>query len=542
MSPAKTSSPASDDPLDRGAVAALMLGNFAHFYSICSLFSYAGIMCVDLGWVENADSAGFVAGFLASANTLGRFPTAGLWGRYSDKHGSRKALLWAYLSVGLGSLAFGLCKNLYAAIAIRTLLLGAGNGWASLFGPLAYQVGGSARQGDVTCLVLACGGVVQLMGPGIAGYTYGLYPGYPALVPSGLGTVFAVAAAVACWLWLPDNRRPATQGEAGSPGPLPARNPTGACSIILTWPLFPALIVRVVTGFVMFALFDVVPLWAISDTSFGGLSMLQGELGSMLSLASMVKLFFTATICPWTLRRAGFRKALLIGSVIWGLFMVLIPLTSSWWGALALLTVTYCSADLVVSAGISLANNVSPAERRGEVNGVIVTIESIAKGLGPMTAANIFAWSIATFGAPGRVVVFAFCASLAFAKAVLLCTMPNSVDSSIEQLGRDEEDRLAEADAGADEERGGKKQQKGRGYVELAEPVDKEDKDKLAEADDDADVERGGRKPKGRGYVELAPATCSAEPVVIGAADDSAAEVVKVVEQEGSVHGVAPSW
>ena len=47
------------------AVLALCLVNVAHFYSIASLFAYAGFLAVDNGWAEDEDSAGFVVGVLA---------------------------------------------------------------------------------------------------------------------------------------------------------------------------------------------------------------------------------------------------------------------------------------------------------------------------------------------------------------------------------------------------------------------------------------------------------------------------------------------
>ena len=43
-------------PLDTGAVAALCACNIAHFFTICSLFSYAGFLAVDNGWANDEDS------------------------------------------------------------------------------------------------------------------------------------------------------------------------------------------------------------------------------------------------------------------------------------------------------------------------------------------------------------------------------------------------------------------------------------------------------------------------------------------------------
>ena len=41
----------------------------AHFYSIASLFAYAGFLAVDNGWAEDEDSAGFVVGVTFEVNS-----------------------------------------------------------------------------------------------------------------------------------------------------------------------------------------------------------------------------------------------------------------------------------------------------------------------------------------------------------------------------------------------------------------------------------------------------------------------------------------
>ena len=84
-----------------------------------SLFSYSAIMAVDLGWSEDRESAGFSAGWLASAVFIGRFFTAGAWGEFADKRGRRPALAITLTSMAIGNLLFGFCKSFWMAIAIR---------------------------------------------------------------------------------------------------------------------------------------------------------------------------------------------------------------------------------------------------------------------------------------------------------------------------------------------------------------------------------------------------------------------------------------
>eukprot|EP00420_Gonyaulax_spinifera_P012286 CAMPEP_0197938520 /NCGR_PEP_ID=MMETSP1439-20131203/118268_1 /TAXON_ID=66791 /ORGANISM="Gonyaulax spinifera, Strain CCMP409" /LENGTH=69 /DNA_ID=CAMNT_0043561595 /DNA_START=45 /DNA_END=251 /DNA_ORIENTATION=+ len=68
-------------------------------------------MCADLGWATDRDGAGFVAGFLQSANTMGRIPTGMLWGCLGDRIGISNAMMLSMVFIALGGLLFGLCTN-----------------------------------------------------------------------------------------------------------------------------------------------------------------------------------------------------------------------------------------------------------------------------------------------------------------------------------------------------------------------------------------------------------------------------------------------
>ena len=70
-------------------VVALSVCNSAHFYSLCSIFSYAGFLAVDCGWAPEKDRAGYVAGLLPTAVLIGRLLTSIGWGYAADCIGRR---------------------------------------------------------------------------------------------------------------------------------------------------------------------------------------------------------------------------------------------------------------------------------------------------------------------------------------------------------------------------------------------------------------------------------------------------------------------
>ena len=200
-------------PLDKRAIVALALCNAAHFYSLCSIFSYAAFLTVDCGWAPNIDKAGFVAGLLPTVTLLGRTLTSAPWGFASDRWGRRRCMVASMLAVAAGNISFCLATNLPLVLTVRFLILGGGNGYVSMIGPLTLDIGGSARQAEVMGMVFSAGGVVSTAGPAIAGVLYGAPSVLPALVPSLIGMVLALAAALLGHAWLPAPRTPLSKSD-----------------------------------------------------------------------------------------------------------------------------------------------------------------------------------------------------------------------------------------------------------------------------------------------------------------------------------------
>ena len=193
----------------------LALCNAAHFYTICSLFSYAGFLVVDLGWAADVDGAGYVAGYLGSALVVGRLFTSVLWGHLADKCGRKPAILLSMAGILIGNLAFGVTKTLHSALAARAFFLGACNGWVSLMGVYVGEVGGASRQNRVNGYTLTGGTFTQLAGPAVAALLYNKIPAYPALAPSLLGALLAFLAICLGTLWLTETNSVNHHGVPG---------------------------------------------------------------------------------------------------------------------------------------------------------------------------------------------------------------------------------------------------------------------------------------------------------------------------------------
>lgn len=391
--------------------------------------------------------AGFVAGLLATVLPLGRLPTSVPWGYLCDRAGRRPALVGSMLGVCVGSVAFAFCTDLRAALAVRFLLLGGCNGWNSILGPICAENGGARGQARLIGYVFGAGGVVNLLGPAVGSFSYGLGPRglgarYPAMTPSLIGAALAAVAALLAYAWLPETKPVAAAAATGPVNNNDGRSFGGndlegrsksdgddgwddaaAPSISLSSamaqaPMPAVLALRSGIGFAAFAAYDVVPLWAIASAGAGGVSLPQHSLGILLSVAAAVQLFWTTFAMGPVMSWLGARRTFALACAVGGAALTLLPHAHRLpLVAIAVLVATQSAALNTACTSSIVATNLAVAlvapQLAGTLNGVIVTVESVAKALGPAVGAPLFAFAISarplSAGPPsGATATFAF--------------------------------------------------------------------------------------------------------------------------------------
>ena len=393
----------ADDRISTTAVLATGVVNMAHFYAICSGFPYFGYLVRDCGWAPSIDEAGFVAGLLPTALLTGRVFTTQLWGRAIDRWGTRYCLVLSMISVTLGNLAFGVATNLYAALAVRFVLLGMGNGWPTAMGLIFEEIGGR-HQSLVSSRVIAIGGVVQLLGPAVAGFTYGaLGPTFPALAPSLIGAALGVVGTLVALVWLPPKSPPKDLSSTAAKAA--AAPPPNMWQLVLCTPMSRIVNLRALNGLVMFACFDVLPLWAIASLDAGGLALSERELGIMLSASAVAFFAYSNVYMGKLVERAGIRPSVVYCSLLSALVLQSMPFSRllvpsagpTGAGVVALCAALHalfqCMGVTVAVGCISGTNNEFAAypSLKGRLNGVVSTIEAIGKLSGPLLVAPLLA-------------------------------------------------------------------------------------------------------------------------------------------------------
>eukprot|EP00401_Gymnodinium_catenatum_P015775 CAMPEP_0117535942 /NCGR_PEP_ID=MMETSP0784-20121206/41193_1 /TAXON_ID=39447 /ORGANISM="" /LENGTH=497 /DNA_ID=CAMNT_0005332481 /DNA_START=132 /DNA_END=1625 /DNA_ORIENTATION=+ len=374
----------------------------AHFYSICSIFSYAGVMTADMGWAADRDSAGYVAGMLQSANVIGRIPSSSLWGCFVGRYGLKRGICLSVASLALGNLLFGLCAgSLELALAVRFVFLGLGNGWATFLGPVGMEIGGHERQTEVVGKVLCGGAFIQLLGPAIGGWTYGIFPGFPAMLPGIVGSAICLCALLALCLWMPSQQVETSTSKRDSSAEL------SVTKVLCTSPLPLSILLRAVQGGLMFAFFEVVPLWAITSTELGGLALLEDDVGLILGISAAGTGLAMVFVLPRITTRLGLRLSIILTNLVVSACFILMTLFPG------LVTVTIFHGCMgsgfgMVGAGyVVCTNKITPPEHRAAVNGVSVTFESLFKGVAPVLSSVSYAGSLSAWGQTGHYVTFA---------------------------------------------------------------------------------------------------------------------------------------
>jgi hypothetical protein len=252
-----------------------------------------------------------------------------LWGLAADRYGRRAAMAVSMTTITASGVSFGLGATgpLWAATAIR-FWLGCGNGLPTLFGLICGELGGAARQSQYMSICLGAGNAATLLGPALAGLTYGSIARFPALAPSLIGCALGLAATVCTLSLIPETRPPRVRSTKDDCAPSStARAPKPPLrQIVCTRPLPALILLRALSGLAMFCTSEVAPLWLIASRPHGGVALEKEALGLLLSGASVLSvawLLVNGKAIAWL----GLKRSLLAALLVCATALLLLPLS-----------------------------------------------------------------------------------------------------------------------------------------------------------------------------------------------------------------------
>ena len=148
------------------------------------------------------------------------------------------------------------------------------------------------------------------------------------------------------------------------------------------------------------AMSEVYPLWLLSGKNDGGLNLTASYIGTIISFVGFSLLIFQAFVYPWLAKRYSVTDLMKHSMLGLAPCVFLTPFLSALDSNIAVVLCTIlrciqmCFVMCMFTATFLAINNASDDGNRGASNGLAMLIGSVSKGLGPIVASVLFAWSI----------------------------------------------------------------------------------------------------------------------------------------------------
>uniref|UniRef100_R7W2S1 Putative membrane protein n=1 Tax=Aegilops tauschii TaxID=37682 RepID=R7W2S1_AEGTA len=341
---------------------------------ITCLFPFMYFMVRDFNIAKREEDIGSYAGFLAASYMIGRAITSIFWGIAADRLGRKPVIAFSMLSVVILQIFFGLSTKYWMAIAAR-LLLGSLNG---LLGPIkayAIEVCQTEHQALGISVVNTVWGLGVVIGPGLGGYlaqpaekypqTFSkesVFGRFPYLLPCLVVSIFAAIVLISC-IWPPEtiHKHKITEKDIRIVKALPSQQAHWDMprkkSLLQNWPWMSTMLSYCLFGLHETAYSEILSIWAVSDSKYGGLSFSSGDIGQVLSVSGASLLVYQLIIYHWVNKFLG-------------------PLNSS-----------RIASKITISCGMCLLqNNAVRQDQRGTANGIATTGMSFFKAVAPVGA------------------------------------------------------------------------------------------------------------------------------------------------------------
>ncbi|CAM9503102.1 unnamed protein product [Ectocarpus sp. 4 AP-2014] len=446
-------------PFPARTVAILALVMVVHMFTFMSLFPYVGMMVSELLQLESInEAAGFYAGAVSSAFTLGRFLSGYFWGHVSDSCGRKLVIIIGLLTTTIVSLTFGLSTKYWVALSSSRFVLGLMNGITPAVRTILHDICGTEHVVQAFAYIDGTKAVGIVFGSAIGGLLVqpaehypslfsatGVFGRFPFLLPNLVAAGSSLLLLPIVVLFLPETKglegqRPREPnpssarygtfnsrkgkskvefGEEASNATTLASAPTkgqqtpepgllGEGGILSTPKVKTILLLACVVQSLFTGFEEVYPLWAISIVSVGGLGWSTVEIGKVLLTTGLVMVPLQLFIFPSFVKALGAVRWMRMGCFL-GTVAVLATPNATFVGfnnltlfvfSVASTTVVNCSFSAVGMSLSVASTSIVPSRLRGKLSGLYHMAESSGRFIGAIGFAAMFAWSITPHSTP----------------------------------------------------------------------------------------------------------------------------------------------
>ncbi|XP_074337892.1 protein ZINC INDUCED FACILITATOR-LIKE 1-like isoform X2 [Apium graveolens] len=378
-----------------------------------------------------------------SSYMLGRALGSVFWGKVADRYGRKPVIIIGTSTVVIFNTLFGLSINYWMAIITR-FLLGSFNG---LLGPIkayACEVFREEHHALGLSTVTAAWGTGLIIGPALGGFlaqpadnfpeiftSQSLFGRFPYFLPCLVISLFALVVDISC-LWLPETLHNHELHRISSvdsienleSAPFVSDATEYACeetesnskgSLFTNWPLMSSIIVYCVFSLHDMAYSEIFSLWAVSPRRLGGLSYSTEDVGEVLVISGLGLLISQIFLYPQLEKKLGCIFITRISAV------VSIPLLTSYTyiamlsGILLTISINIACVlknslcEFIVIGLFIMQNRAVDQHQRGAANGLVMSLMSLSKAVGPAVGGALLSWAQGRLDAaflPGAQMVF----------------------------------------------------------------------------------------------------------------------------------------
>ncbi len=332
---------------------------------------------------EQLGAPGWLIGVMLASTFIIQVPISPHWGKLSDRIGRKPVLIACTAFSAAGMLCYGLAGTIPLMILSRVL---SGFGGANVAVAQALVADGtSPEQRTVVMGRISAAITAGLVGGPVAGGFIGSYwnshwVGYIAAAGSALGAILIL-------LFVPQQKPKPQEGTS--------RRLLFDFGLLRELPQVRQ--IAIVATIAWFSL-------ALLEGTFGRLikqTMGFGkfEFGIIFGYESLIGFLIQALFLTWIITRIRDFKLLRLGYLLQGLglaatpFAYLVPVPGVWLLVLILISTVYALGAGVAGPTVnSLASNLTPDHRQGELFGLLQGTRSIGFILGPIIGGALFDW------------------------------------------------------------------------------------------------------------------------------------------------------
>lgn len=323
----------------------------------------------------NFHASAEMVGWLIASFSITQLITAPFWGRVSDRHGRRPALIIGLTASALAFTVFGLADALWLLFLSR-IVQGAGGGTTGVAQAYVSDTVAPGDRAKALGWLSAATNAGVMIGPAIGSLATHLGRAAPGYIAAGLCFCNVIAA----WLWLPESKttsRPRERRPVWYGAWRVITNPTGRVERL-----------TLVYGVSMLAftlLTAVLALWL--DARFG---VTEKSIGYFFVYYGMLSLVFRLVLLGPVVDRIGETRTMRYGTLVLMIGLLLYPVAPSIAVLALIIPLVPMGTALLFPATTSLLSHAADPQEVGTTMGVAQTFAGIARVLAPIFGTILF--------------------------------------------------------------------------------------------------------------------------------------------------------